>query len=155
MYRSYQNVTFYSCLILLFILPPNLLTLWSLYSSASSCRILPKGAELLSGPVGSDARASLKPLAEIPACSAGLCAQTALISCWLLLQLYSLFMCGELPIRQFYILGMRAKWWSKSLPTDHTTLNNFRSLITEEIIRRRKCVDLSLCLPSPKRGQEQ
>lgn len=88
-----------------------------------------------------------QPLAEIPACLAGLCAQIASISCWLPLQLYSLLMCEGLPIREFYILGTGAKCWSKSLPTNHTTLNNFRSLITEEIIRRRKCVDLSSCLP--------
>lgn len=60
----------------------------------------------------------------------------ASVSCWLLLQFYSLFIHGGLPIRQFYVLGTKNKCWSKSLPNDHTTLNNFRSLITEEIIRR-------------------
>lgn len=87
-----------------------------------------------------------QPLAEIPAQTAGPCGKAASIRCSLILQLYSLLIHGGLPIRQFYVLGTRTKCWSKSLPTDHTTLNNFRHLITEEIIRR-KCVDLSSCLP--------
>lgn len=59
-----QNVTFFSWETLLFILPPNLFALWSLYSFESSCRILPQEQSYLSGLVGSDAWTGLKQLSN-------------------------------------------------------------------------------------------
>lgn len=139
-YRSHQNFKICCCCCcilvefsLVLIPPPNLLVFWC--SGKQLQHFVPE-LELLSQSMGSDVWSSLKQvsnhffkllLGQLVGAS---------VSCWLLLQFYSLFIHGGLPIRQFYVLGTKNKCWSKSLPNDHTTLNNFRSLITEEIIRR-------------------
>lgn len=87
--------------------------------------------------------AAQQPRAEPPAWTAG---QPASVSCSC-----SSIPCPDaqdFPQDSFMFLAHEPNAEADLFPTDHAAFNSFRSLIAEEVIRRRrKCVDLSSCLP--------